>query len=57
MMDYIALAFTEDAVRAFAGFEDEEEAMSFLLSDMLPEEYVRYAVVPIEYVRPLDEEE
>lgn len=55
--DIIVLAFTETAVRAFGGFDTEADAADFVASDALPEQFTRYAVVPVEMVVGVDEEE
>lgn len=56
--DLIALVFTESrAVRAFGVFDNEADAADFVASDALPDQYVSFAIVPVELVVGLDEEE
>lgn len=55
--DIIVLAFAGNAVRAFGVFDNLVEAADFAASDALPKQFTRYAVVPVELVVGLDEEE
>lgn len=53
----IAIAPESGGIHAYSGFDTEQDAIEFIASDVLPVQYTQLAIVPVEVVRPLDEEE
>lgn len=57
--DIIVVAIAPDTrgIHAYGGFDTPEDAADFVASDVLPEQYTEIAILPIEMVRPLDEDD